>query len=164
MRPKKSWDEFCFRCFEEGTLLQCDVKACSKTYHLSCVNQEKTPREKWFCPWHHCVTCGKTASKSCVHCTNAYCKTHDGELKLHPLLGLTCKEHKDDLPDLVKFYAKIETTQNTEKKSDEPVQVLKGTFNLDCFHTFLARRRQLEMKFSGFRATDVQCLISFVLA
>jgi len=127
-RPKKvekSWDEYCFRCFEGGTLLQCDVKACSNAYHLSCVNQEKTPREKWFCPWHHCVTCGKAASRSCEHCTNAYCKSHDAVIRPHPLLGSICDEHKDDIADLIKFYQKI--AKETQEESNNPTEV-KGKY------------------------------------
>ena len=106
-KVEKSWDEFCYRCFEGGTLLQCDVKTCSRAYHLSCVSQEKTPREKWFCPWHHCVTCGKAASRSCDHCSNAYCKNHAAVVRTHELLGSNCDEHKDDSSDLIKFYQKL---------------------------------------------------------
>lgn len=62
------------------------------------------PREKWFCPWHHCVECGKTAVSYCIHCPNAYCKTHNTVLKKHDELGTICDEHKDDLADLILFY------------------------------------------------------------
>ena len=58
---KKIWEDLCFRCYEDGQLLMCDWKNCPKVYHLACLGREVMPREKWFCPWHHCVSCGKPA-------------------------------------------------------------------------------------------------------
>ena len=65
------------------------------------------PREKWYCPWHHCVECGKTAIGHCIHCPNAYCKSHNNALKIHDELGTICDEHKDDIPDLILFYRQV---------------------------------------------------------
>lgn len=65
------------------------------------------PREKWHCPWHHCVECGKPAVSHCIHCPNAYCKAHGKSLTEHQELGKICDEHKDEIADLVKFYRKI---------------------------------------------------------
>ena len=48
-----------------------------QVYHLACLGRDKMPREKWFCPWHHCVQCGKLAVAYCMHCPNAYCKNHN---------------------------------------------------------------------------------------
>ena len=48
-----------------------------QVYHLACLGRDKMPREKWFCPWHHCVQCGKLAVAFCMHCPNAYCRNHN---------------------------------------------------------------------------------------
>ena len=53
------------------------LKIMHKVYHLACLGRDKMPREKWFCPWHHCVQCGKLAVAFCMHCPNAYCKNHN---------------------------------------------------------------------------------------
>merc|ERR1712223_583045 len=84
----------------------CDWKICPKVYHLSCVGRQRVPGKdrKWYCPWHYCVTCGKPAEFHCIHCPNAYCKTHNSALKKHEELGHICDEHKDDIGVLVKFY------------------------------------------------------------
>lgn len=85
----------------------CDWKACPKVYHLACLGRQKRPGEVWYCPWHHCVQCGKTAVSHCIHCPNAYCKAHNSVLKKHKELGSICDEHKDDIMDLVMFYRAV---------------------------------------------------------
>ena len=62
------------RCNEDGLLLQCDWKTCPKVYHLSCLNKEKIPRVKWYCPWHYCDRCGKKSTSFCIHCPYSYCE------------------------------------------------------------------------------------------
>ncbi|XP_059080477.1 uncharacterized protein LOC131878504 isoform X2 [Tigriopus californicus] len=106
-KPKKVWEDLCFRCMDDGQLLMCDYKTCPKVYHLECLGREKMPREKWFCPWHHCVHCGKPAVNYCMHCPNAYCKTHDMAVNAHEELGNICDEHEDDLDDLLAFYRSV---------------------------------------------------------
>jgi hypothetical protein len=103
---RKEWEDYCFRCFDEGELLMCDYKTCPKVYHLACLGREKMPREKWFCPWHHCVHCGKPAVAHCMHCPNAYCKSHDTVLTKHPQLATICDEHEDDMDDTIQFYGR----------------------------------------------------------
>ena len=85
----------------------CDWKACPKVYHLACLGRQKRPGEVWYCPWHHCVQCGKTAVSHCIHCPNAYCKAHNSVLKKHKELGSICDEHKDDIMDLIMFYRAV---------------------------------------------------------
>lgn len=46
-KPKKLWEDLCFRCFEDGELLMCDYKSCPKVYHLACVEREKLPGGRW---------------------------------------------------------------------------------------------------------------------
>lgn len=106
-KPKKVWEDLCFRCMDDGQLLMCDYKTCPKVYHLECLGREKMPREKWFCPWHHCVHCGKPAVNYCMHCPNAYCKTHDIAVSAHGELGNICDEHEDDMDDLLAFYRSV---------------------------------------------------------
>ena len=88
-------------------MLNCDWKACPKVYHLACLGRQKRPGEVWYCPWHHCVQCGKTAVSHCIHCPNAYCKAHNSILKKHKELGSICDEHKGDITDLVLFYRAV---------------------------------------------------------
>ena len=115
--PEKQWEDLCFRCFDGGELLMCNYKTCPKVriyishtlllgisflpnvslkvYHLACLDRDKNPRGEWFCPWHHCVTCGKPAVSHCMHCPNAYCKVHNSSLGTHSYLGNICNEHDD---------------------------------------------------------------------
>jgi len=95
------YDDWCYRCYNSSTILDeevenlilCDFKGCLKSYHLGCVSRDTVPHGKWFCPWHHCVTCGKLASSWCDHCPNGYCKNHAAPLKKHPVLKNVCDEH-----------------------------------------------------------------------
>ena len=75
---------------------------------MACLGREKMPREKWFCPWHHCVTCGKPAAAYCIHCPNAYCSEHNTVIFDHPELGRMCDEHEEDIGNLIEFYRKVE--------------------------------------------------------
>merc|ERR1719273_1221659 len=138
--PEKLWEDFCFRCMDEGEVLMCDWKTCPKVYHLSCLGRQKMPREKWYCPWHHCVSCGKQAESHCIHCPNAYCKTHNSVLKKHEELGNICDEHKDDISDLVKFYRRTGGIKNlvpnpnvplskVRPQTTYPVGILDGTID-----------------------------------
>jgi hypothetical protein len=106
-------------------LLMCDYKSCPKVYHMSCVDHETRPREKWICPWHHCVTCGKSATKHCIHCPNAYCKAHDFDLKDHPVLGRICNEHTDEFADILKFYLKTEGVARLVRDPNQPVKYVE---------------------------------------
>ena len=106
-KTTKTWEDLCFRCYEDGQLLMCDWKNCPKVYHLACLGREKMPREKWFCPWHHCVTCGKPAASYCIHCPNAYCVDHDNVIFDHSELGRMCDEHEEDIENLLEFYRTV---------------------------------------------------------
>ncbi len=99
----------------------CDWKTCPKVYHLECLGREKMPREKWFCPWHHCVDCGKLAVSHCMHCPNAYCKSHNDVVRKHPELGMICDEHKDDIIDLVSFYRYVKSFSKYGSELDDHV-------------------------------------------
>ena len=97
---------FFFRCWDDGKMLLCQWKTCPKVYHLSCLEMKTPPtsKEKWYCPWHYCVQCGKIAVSHCIHCPNAYCKAHDSVLKEQKEIGKICDEHNDDdINDLVNF-------------------------------------------------------------
>ena len=37
-------EDSCFRCTEGGRVIMCDVKTCSKVYHLECLNLTTTPK------------------------------------------------------------------------------------------------------------------------
>ncbi|XP_034433295.1 histone-lysine N-methyltransferase NSD2 isoform X1 [Hippoglossus hippoglossus] len=93
---KKSEDE-CFRCGDGGQLVLCGKKACTKAYHLSCLNLTKRPFGRWDCPWHHCDVCGKNSDAFCQLCPNSFCKAHhEGALRPWPPTGqLCCLEHEE---------------------------------------------------------------------
>ncbi|KAM9842555.1 histone-lysine N-methyltransferase NSD2 [Aulostomus maculatus] len=93
---KKSDDE-CFRCGDGGQLVLCGKKACTKAYHLSCLNLSKRPFGRWDCPWHHCDVCGKNSEAFCQLCPNSFCKAHqEGTLRPWPPTGqLCCLEHDE---------------------------------------------------------------------
>lgn len=118
----KVWEDLCFRCFDGGQLLMCDYKSCPKVYHMSCVEHETRPREKWICPWHHCVTCGNSALHHCIHCPNAYCSKHASDLTVHPVLGKICNEHTDEFNDILKFYQKAEGVRRLVSDPNQPVK------------------------------------------
>ncbi|XP_020505337.2 histone-lysine N-methyltransferase NSD2 isoform X1 [Labrus bergylta] len=102
---KKSDDE-CFRCGDGGQLVLCCKKACTKAYHLSCLNLTKRPFGRWDCPWHHCDVCGKNSEAFCQLCPNSFCKAHqEGALRSWPATGqLCCQEHEE-----------LEATDNHER-------------------------------------------------
>ena len=136
----KVWEDLCFRCFDGGQLLMCDYKSCPKVYHMSCVDHETRPREKWICPWHHCVTCGSSAIKHCIHCPNAYCAKHGSDLKVHPVLGKICNEHADEFEDLLKFYQKTAAVEKLVQDPNQPIKfVSKGTSFVSSFSLLLIK-------------------------
>lgn len=49
----------------------------------------------WYCPWHHCDVCGRSAVKMCQDCPNSFCTSHL-EGNLVEVDGfLYCTEHDD---------------------------------------------------------------------
>ena len=121
-KVNKIWEDFCFRCYEDGELLMCDFKTCPKVYHLACLNRDKIPREKFWCPWHHCVTCGKLAVSHCIHCPNAYCRGHNTVLTDHPELGRICNEHEDEMEDTLEFYRKAGGVKHLVPNPNVPLE------------------------------------------
>ena len=41
-------DDVCYCCNEGGSLVLCDVKKCSRVYHLECLNHSALPKGKSF--------------------------------------------------------------------------------------------------------------------
>ena len=113
----------------------CDWKTCPKVYHLGCLGREKLPpRGAWYCPWHFCTICGKSAVSHCIHCPNGYCKKHEDMLQKHKELGMICDEHKDDLADLVKFYRKTGGVKHLITHPNVPVvKTNTVSFEFDFF-------------------------------
>ncbi|QQP48669.1 Uncharacterized protein FKW44_009049 [Caligus rogercresseyi] len=108
----KAWEDTCFRCYKGGEVLMCDHKTCPKVYHLECLSRDSLPHGRWFCPWHHCVECGKSAVKYCVHCPNAYCRQHESNLEEHPSLKSLCNEHDpEDIDSLLSYYNSSENRE-----------------------------------------------------
>uniref|UniRef100_UPI0037E9A131 histone-lysine N-methyltransferase NSD2 n=1 Tax=Semicossyphus pulcher TaxID=241346 RepID=UPI0037E9A131 len=94
---KKKSDDECFRCGDGGQLVLCCKKACTKAYHLSCLNLTKRPFGRWDCPWHHCDVCGKNSEAFCQLCPNSFCKSHqEGALRPWPPTGQPCCLEHDE--------------------------------------------------------------------
>ena len=113
VKYEKMWEEFCFRCGEEGNLLQCDRELCPKAYHPLCVGREAWPADKWVCPWHWCATrgCGEPAAAWCRHCPTAHCAHHAATIQAHPELGALCGEHDEEE---LQFLVNLVRTQGLE--------------------------------------------------
>lgn len=90
----KDHDECCFRCGEGGHLLLCDMAKCTKAYHIECLNRQRRPYGKWYCPRHFCVACGLTATQQCSACPNSFCMKDAAEDKIKLVNGVPiCFEH-----------------------------------------------------------------------
>uniref|UniRef100_A0A914W908 Histone-lysine N-methyltransferase NSD2 n=1 Tax=Plectus sambesii TaxID=2011161 RepID=A0A914W908_9BILA len=69
-------EKYCYCCGDGGTLVCCGKTKCPKVYHLECLKQDKVPEGVWFCPWHYCNDCGKTATRLCSRCEYSWCEKH----------------------------------------------------------------------------------------
>ncbi|KAH7430453.1 hypothetical protein KP509_09G099900 [Ceratopteris richardii] len=75
---QKEEEDVCFVCFDGGKLILCDKRSCPKAYHVDCTGRELEFFEKkgqWFCGWHVCSQCSKSASFNCYMCPSALCGT-----------------------------------------------------------------------------------------
>jgi len=119
VQEKTQTEDFCFRCAEGGHLMMCDVKTCSKVYHLACLKLEAPPRGQWTCPWHHCDVCGRKTATFCSICPNSFCSTHaaDANLQTNPKLGLVCNEHSPE--DLLFFVKRLEDVEESKEEETE---------------------------------------------
>ncbi|KAJ0845330.1 putative chromatin regulator PHD family [Helianthus annuus] len=70
-------EDVCFICFDGGSLVLCDHRACPKAYHPACIKRDEEFFEsaaKWNCGWHICSICQKTAHHMCYTCTYSLCR------------------------------------------------------------------------------------------
>lgn len=75
---QKEEEDVCFVCFDGGKLILCDKRSCPKAYHIECTGRESEffrKRGQWFCGWHVCARCSKSATLHCYMCPNALCNT-----------------------------------------------------------------------------------------
>eukprot|EP00250_Pteridium_aquilinum_P018726 c24181_g1_i1 orf=3-3782(-) len=75
--PKEE-EDVCFVCFDGGKLILCDKRSCPKAYHVECTGRESEFFEKkgqWFCGWHVCSQCSRSARLNCYMCPSALCST-----------------------------------------------------------------------------------------
>ncbi|MCO5570509.1 hypothetical protein L7F22_024232 [Adiantum nelumboides] len=75
---QKEEEDVCFVCFDGGKLILCDKRTCPKAYHVECTGRESEFFEKkgqWFCGWHVCSQCSKSANLNCYMCPSALCST-----------------------------------------------------------------------------------------
>lgn len=137
---EKTADDHCFRCYEGGRLVLCDLSSCPKVYHVECLNLSVPPKGsiieypfymilttefhtgKWNCPWHHCDVCGRKSTQFCSVCPNSFCSTHAAEANMtrHDELGPLCNEHSaEDIAFVMKRLAE-EENESQENPSPEP--------------------------------------------
>ncbi len=124
-KVKAETEDHCFRCYEGGELVMCDMKDCRKVYHLDCLSLATAPKGikyshidiqiefkikiffigHWICPWHHCDECGRKAIQFCTVCSNSVCPTHAANAGWvqQENLGLICKEHT---PEDIEYHVK----------------------------------------------------------
>ncbi|VDD77166.1 unnamed protein product [Mesocestoides corti] len=83
-------------------LVLCTKDDCSKAYHLQCLDLDKRPTGRWFCPWHHCDACGRPATVFCMQCPTSFCPAHvEGSVAVLPPLKdeapaqVVCLSHTD---------------------------------------------------------------------
>lgn len=149
LEKEKVAEDFCFRCTEGGHLVVCDLKNCSKVYHLECLKLSAPPKGnawsfkfirfgdndkiqivgQWTCPWHHCDVCGRKSTQFCSVCPNSLCSTHaiEVDMQSHIQLGLVCKEHSQEETE---FYVKRrleDDTATVTTTSPEPSTSLSET-------------------------------------
>lgn len=43
-KVKAETEDHCFRCYEGGELVMCDMKDCRKVYHLDCLSLSVAPK------------------------------------------------------------------------------------------------------------------------
>ena len=84
---KESSEDICCICSDGGNLIICEYKYCIRVYHVECAGLDEVPmgKEKWECPIHTCVICGKKTEIEkyenegklvCSTCPTAYCAQH----------------------------------------------------------------------------------------
>jgi len=97
-------EDFCYACGDAGTLIMCDQKSCTKSYHKECLKITTLPRGIWICPWHHCDDCGKTATVRCLKCPVSFCASHassPGEDGMFTCSACHAMVNGDDKPEQV---------------------------------------------------------------
>lgn len=73
---EKMAEDWCFVCYDGGSLILCDHKDCLKAYHPICVNEDDSLLEtevKWKCDLHSCYECGKAPKFYCLCSPKAIC-------------------------------------------------------------------------------------------
>lgn len=73
---EKMAEDWCFVCYDGGSLILCDHKDCIKAYHPICVNEDDSLLEtevKWKCDLHSCYECGKPPKFYCLCSPKAIC-------------------------------------------------------------------------------------------
>lgn len=140
-------EDDCFICGDGGELILCSRAKCTKSYHVSCLKLESTPRGKWQCPWHFCDECGKLAKAMCALCPNSFCDAHK-ECELVVLQeGLhVCVDHasKEITEFMSKYNQMAENNasdisqdegnqgRSTEKKLDANVDLEPQNVDMEC--------------------------------
>ncbi|XP_074643736.1 histone-lysine N-methyltransferase NSD2-like isoform X2 [Tubulanus polymorphus] len=88
-------DDDCYRCGNGGKLILCSKHQCPRAYHLECLNADKPPYGKWYCPWHQCDVCGKNSSVLCQECPNSFCGKHSQFIHTNPDGKMLCEDHEE---------------------------------------------------------------------
>ncbi|XP_028772893.1 increased DNA methylation 1 isoform X2 [Neltuma alba] len=112
-------DYACPVCGDGGELICCDK--CPSTYHLNCLNLERLPEGKWFCPYCVCKHCGLSdKSKQLIKCFQCNKKFDWGCFK---------EFEKEALKDALDIDCSRLYCQQSCRKTHEKLESLVGVRN-----------------------------------
>lgn len=128
VKKQKDDEDVCFICFDGGSLVLCDRRACPKAYHPACIKRDEEffrSNAKWNCGWHICSVCQKAAHYMCYTCPFSLCKgcTRDSSY-------LSVRGNKGFCTTCMKVIMLIENKEQTDK---ETVCVVIKSFSFPSF-------------------------------
>ncbi|KAK1357628.1 Zinc finger CCCH domain-containing protein 44 [Heracleum sosnowskyi] len=115
VKKQKDDEDVCFICFDGGSLVLCDRRACPKAYHPACIKRDEEffrSNAKWNCGWHICSVCQKAAHYMCYTCPFSLCKgcTRDSSY-------LSVRGNKGFCTTCMKVIMLIENKEQTDKET-----------------------------------------------
>ncbi|WOH00462.1 hypothetical protein DCAR_0519825 [Daucus carota subsp. sativus] len=115
VKKMKDDEDVCFICFDGGSLVLCDRRACPKAYHPACIKRDEEffrSNAKWNCGWHICTVCQKAAHYMCYTCPFSLCKgcTRDSSF-------LCVRGNKGFCTTCMKVIMMIENKEQSDKET-----------------------------------------------
>lgn len=98
------------------------------------------------------------AVSHCIHCPNAYCKSHNSAISNHSELGNICNEHIDDFEDILAFYREVggidKLVPNPHTALDDVLGKVFDTQPSSEFYCFLCLQNQRRKTFQALMNAD----------